>query len=368
MSRPLSNPSSLPVLHPAATCLASTARWLGARLSRATRCGALSLIAAAAVGLGISTVASGAEPVADAASTPGWPSRPLRILVGFGPGSTPDLVARIVAEPLARSLGQPVVVENHAGASGNIAAALVAKATDQHTIGMLINGNMTIAKMLNPATAYEPQKDLQPLSLVCVAPMVLAVPATSEATSGASFLAAARAAGNRWSYGSPGVGTLGHLGMEVFKARTGLAPVHVPYPGNPQVITGMVGGQIDLALLPPGLAQTQVDSGKLRAIGITAGQRSPLVPDMPTLVEAGLPALSLEIWTAAAAPSSLPAPIAQRLSRLIAEIVRTPDVGQKLFRQGYQAAGSTAAALGQRVQADTALLGEIIRTQHIVQE
>jgi tripartite-type tricarboxylate transporter receptor subunit TctC len=318
--------------------------------------------------------AQGAAPYAGAAApsaelaTPGWPNRPLRMMVGFGAGSTPDLVARLVAEPLSQALGQPVIVENHAGASGNIAAALVARASDLHTIGMLINGNMTIARLLNPATPYEPQKDLQPLSLVCVAPMVLAASVSLPGAEGPGFAAAAKSMGNRWSYGSPGVGTLGHLGMEVLKARTGWAPVHVPYQGNPQVITAMAGGQIQMALLPPGLARVQVEAGKLRAIGATALRRSALVPDIPTLAEAGLPETALEIWTAAAAPATLPAPIAQRLARLIAQITQSQDVGAKLFRLGYEPVGSSAQVLRERVQADTLMLGDIIRRQHISHE
>jgi tripartite-type tricarboxylate transporter receptor subunit TctC len=316
---------------------------------------------------GAAAALAGLAAAASPAVTPGWPNRPLRLMVGFGAGSSPDLVARTVAEPLSQALGQAVVVENHPGASGNIAATQVARATDQHTIGMLINGNLTIARLLNPATAYEPQQDLQPLSLLCVAPMVLAVPSTLAGAQGQAFAAMARAVGDRWSYGSPGQGTLGHLGMEVLKSRTGWLPVHVPYQGNPQVITAMVGGQVQLALLPPGLARAQVEAGRLRAIGVTSSRRSNLVPEMSTLSEAGLPEVALEIWTAAAAPTSMPAAIAQRLSLLIAQIVQTQDVAQKLFRQGYEAVGSTAQQLGERMRSDTALLGGIIRSQGIVQ-
>lgn len=294
-----------------------------------------------------------------------WPTRPLRIVVGFGGGSSPDMVARTIAEPLAQALGQPVVVDNRPGASGNIAASMVAKATDQHTIGMLINGNMTIAKMLQPSTPYDPQKDLAPVSLICTAPLVLTVPVAGPAKDGRSFLAAARAAGDAWSYGSPGIGTLGHLGMEVFKSQAGIAAMHVPYQGNPQVIGALIAGQLQLALLPPGLAEAQVSSGKLRALGVTSAARSALVPDYPTLQEAGLPAVGLEIWTAAAAPSGLPAAIRQRLATLISQIARTPEVKQKLFAHGYGAVGSTPEELAQQVRGDTVLLSRIIESQHI---
>ena len=294
-----------------------------------------------------------------------WPTRPLRLVVGFGGGSSPDFVARVLATSMAKALGQPVIVENHAGASGNIAAGIVAKSTDQHTIGILINGNMTIAKILNPATPYDPQKDLVPLSILCTAPLVLATTPQVSQADARGFLTAARAAGGTWSYGSPVIGTIGHLGMELLKARTGIAAVHVPYQGNPQVISGLIGAQLQLALLPPGLADEQIKAGKLRAIGVTSARRSTLVPDYPSLQEVGLKDFELEIWTAAAAPASLPAPIVQRLNQVLAEVIRLPEVRQKLFQHGYEAVGISGEALARRVRADTAALSQIIASQGI---
>lgn len=266
---------------------------------------------------------------------------------------------------MAKALGQPVIVENHPGASGNIAADVVAKSTDRHTVGILINGNMTIAKILNPATSYDPQKDLMPLSIICTAPLVLATTPEVSKAAPRGFLEAARVAGSNWSYGTPGIGTIGHLGMELLKARTGIGAVHVPYQGNPQVITGLIGAQLQLALLPPGLAQEQVKAGKLRAIGVTSSRRSELVPDYPTLAEAGLKDFELEIWTAAAAPASLPAPVAQRLAQVLSEVIRLPEVRQTLFQHGYEAAGISGEALVRRVRADTAALSGIIASQGI---
>ena len=202
-----------------------------------------------------------------------WPNRPLKIVVGFPGGSSPDLTARLLAEPLQQALGQPVVVENKVGAGGNIAAALVARATDDHTIGLMINGNLTIAKILNPAINYDPLKDLAPVTLIATSPLVLTVPAGTTAT-GAAYFEAARQSGDRWNYGTPGLGTVAHLGMELLKAKAGIAPVHVPYPGNPQVITALLGAQIQMSLLPPGLAMAQVRAGKLKAIGVTSSGRS----------------------------------------------------------------------------------------------
>jgi len=290
-----------------------------------------------------------------------WPTKPLRILVGFPGGSTPDLVARTIAEPLSRALGQPVIVENRPGAGGNIAADMVAKAADNHTIGVLINGNMTIAKLLNPATPFDPLKDLAPVSLIGTAPLLLTVPANAPGNNAQDFFVAARNAGNKWSYGTPGVGTVGHLGMELLKTKTNISPVHVPYPGNPQVINAMISGQIQLSLLPPGLAAVQIRAGRLKAIGVTSTGRSPLVPEYPSLDEGGITrGFQLEIWTAAAAPQSMPKPILARLATLISQIARSPEVRQKLFQQGWQVAGTSPEGLANRIKADTALLGGVI--------
>src|SRR4051812_35883962 len=302
-------------------------------------------------------------------STPAaWPTKPLRIMVGFPGGSTPDLVARTIAEPLSKALGQPVIVENRPGAGGNIAADMIAKATDNHTIGVMINGNMTIAKLLNPATPFDPLKDLTPISLIGTAPLLLTAPANAPGNNAQEFFQAAPTAGSKWSYGTPGVGTVAHIGMELLKTRTNIDPVHVPYPGNPQVINAMIGGQIQLSLLPPGLAAPQIRAGKLKAIGVTSASRSPLVPEYPSLREQGVQGYQLEIWTAAAAPRSMPKPIVDKLSKLIAEIARTPDVRQKLFAQGWQVAGTSAEGLANRIKADTALLGGVIQMRGIKAE
>lgn len=303
-----------------------------------------------------------------APSEAAWPSKPLKILVGFPAGTSPDLVARTLAEPLSKALGQPVIVENRPGAGGNIAADLVAKAKDEHTIGVMINGNLTIAKLLNPKTPYDPAKDLAPISLISTAPLVLAAPANAPGSSAADFLAAARASGTQWSYGSPGVGTVGHIGMELLNARIGMAPVHVPYPGYPQVVTAMVGGQIQLSMLPPGLALAQARAGKIKVLGVTSAGRSTLVPDVPSLSEVGVKNFQLEIWNGVAGPASMPKPVIAKLSKLFSDITRTPDVRQKLFQQGWQVVGSSSEGLANRMRADYAVLGKIIADRSIKAE
>ncbi len=289
-----------------------------------------------------------------------WPSRPVHIIVGFPAGSSPDLTARTLAEPLAKALGQPVIVENKVGAGGNIAADFVAKATDNHTIGLMINGNLTTAKLLNPKLPYDPLKDLTPVSLIGVSPLVLMAPLGSAGATSRDFLAAARQAGDKWSYGSPGVGTVGHIGMELLKSKAQLKPLHVPYPGYPQVANAMLGGQLQLSMLPPALALAQSKAGKLRVIGVTSSGRSPLVPELPSLSEAGVLDFNLEIWNAVAAPNSLPKPIVAKLSTLLSDLARTPEMRQKLFQQGWQVAGTSAEGLARRIKLDAALFGAVI--------
>ena len=297
-----------------------------------------------------------------------WPTKTVHIIVGFPAGSSPDLTARTFAEPLAKALGQAVIVENKVGAGGNIAADYVAKATDDHTIGLMINGNMTIAKLINPKLPYDPLKDLTPISLIGSSPLVLTAPVNSAGANAQEFLAAARLAGDQWSYGTPGVGTVGHIGMEFLKTKSKINPVHVPYPGYPQVATAMLGGHLQLSLLPPALAMAQIRNGKLRAIGVTSSVRSTLVPELPSLSEAGVQGFNLEIWNAVAAPRSMPKPVVDRLSVIFSEIARTPEMRQKLFQQGWQVAGTSAEGLANRIKSDSQLLGDVITQRGIKAE
>ena len=308
-------------------------------------------------GLAFCTVSSSQNSVKKSAE---WPTKTVHIIVGFPAGSSPDLTARTFAEPLAKALGQTVIVENKVGAGGNIAADYVAKATDDHTLGLMINGNMTIAKLINPKLPYDPLKDLAPISLIGSSPLVLTAPVNSPGATAQEFFAAARLAGDQWSYGTPGVGTVGHIGMELLKTKSKINPVHVPYPGYPQVANAMLGGQLQLSLLPPALAMAQIRNGKLRAIGVTSSVRSTLVPDLPSLSEAGVQGFNLEIWNAVAAPRSMPKPVVDRLSVIFSEIARTPEMRQKLFQQGWQVAGTSAEGLANRIKSDTQLLGDVI--------
>lgn len=311
----------------------------------------------------LALAAATALPLAASAQGAAWPTRPIRLLVGFPGGSTPDIAARAIAEPLSRALGQPVVVDNRPGASGNIAADMVAKAADDHTLGLVINGNLTSSKMLYPKLPYDPAKDFAYLSLIATAPLVLV--AQNSLPSGAAFFDAARASGNTWSYGSVGVGSVGHLGTEWLKSKVpGMEAVHVPYQGNPQVVTDLIGNQIQFALIPPGVALPQIRAGKLKAIGLTSG-RSPLAPEVSPLADAGVKDFSLEVWTALLGPATLSKAAQTRVTKELAVIMKAPEVRRKLFEQGWQAVGTSPAGMQMRVKEEAAIMSRIIQAQAI---
>ncbi|WP_371319812.1 Bug family tripartite tricarboxylate transporter substrate binding protein [Variovorax sp. dw_308] len=302
-------------------------------------------------------------PLASHAQGNTWPTRPVHLVVGFPGGSTPDIAARVLAEALARALGQPVVVDNKPGASGNIAADFVAKATDDHTLGIVINGNLTSSKLLYPSLPYDPARDFTELSLLVTAPLVLV--ALPSLPSGPTFFDAARVAGDKWNYGSVGVGSVGHLGMELLKSRVrGFAPVHVPFQGNPQVITAMLGGQVQMALVPPGVAMPQVRTGKIKAIGLTSG-RSPLAPEVAPLANAGVRDFDLEVWAALLGPASLSKAAQERIAHELGPIMKSADVRQKLFDQGWQAVGTSPDGMRARVKKEAAIMAGIINAQGI---
>ena len=295
-----------------------------------------------------------------------WPSRPLRIVVGFPGGSTPDAAARVLAEAMAKAWGVPVVVDNRPGASGNLAADQVAKADDDHTLGIVINGNLTSARLLNPRLPFDPAKDFSFISLVATAPLVLVAPL--NVPGGADFFKAAREAGNKWNYGSVGIGSVGHLGMELMKSRAaGFDAVHVPYNGNPAVVTALIGGQIQAALIPPGVALPQVRAGKLQAIGLTGG-RSTLAPEVAPLSSLGVRLDDLEVWVALVGPARMSKPALDRLAREVPALLREPESRQRLFNAGWQVQGSAPEGLRARVKTETAILGGIIQARGIKME
>jgi tripartite-type tricarboxylate transporter receptor subunit TctC len=292
-----------------------------------------------------------------------WPQKAVRILVGFPAGSTPDMAARVLAEGLSQAWGQPVVVEAKTGAAGNLAADAVAKAKDDHTLGVVINGNLTSAKALYPQLPFDPQRDLWPVSLLATAPMALV--ASPEVPSGKLWVQALRDGGSRHSYGSVGLGSLGHLGFEIIQnAIGGSAAVHVPYASNPAIINAMLGAQIQWAIMPAVLAEPHARHRTLQILGLT-GPRSPMVPAIPSVQESGVRIDPIEAWVALVTPSGQSHLSRDRLTQDVPALLSQPDVLHHLNRLGWQGVGSSGATLSQRVQQETRLFEHIIQTRGI---
>lgn len=318
----------------------------------------LSLIGAL-LGLALLPLAAGAQN-ADA-----WPSKTLRIIVGYPSGSSPDVQARLLAEPLARALGQPVIVENKPGAGGNIGADITSKATDGHTIGVIGNGPLTSAKFLYAKLPYDPQKDLAPIALIGSAPLVWVTTKPAQPMTAAEYIAQARSKGDKLAYGSIGAGSGGHLGMELVKESLGLQPLHVPFAGGPAILNAILGDQVQMTLLPGSTVMPLVQSGKLQAIAVTSATRSALLPDLPSMQEIGAKGTNIEVWNAVMAPAQMPAAHQARLSAEIGKILQSAEISQKLFQQGWKAGDASVAALVQRIKSDTTLYGDLIAKKNI---
>lgn len=275
-----------------------------------------------------------------------WPSRPIKLVVPFPPGSSPDLIARLIGEPLAAALAQPVVVDNRPGAGGNVGTGFVAKAEpDGHTLLFTIQGPLVTAPLLSKALPYDPAKELAPVSLVATSPNLLVVDPKLGADTLADFVRIAKARRGELNYGSVGNGSAAHLAMELFKGRAGIDLVHVPYQGFPQVVNAMLAGQVQAGFMVPGIAMGQVRAGKLRGLAVSTLGRTAALPEFPTLAEQGFAGFEAISWQAVLAPAKTPASIVESLSRELVRIIRSDEVRTKMLAQYFSAAGTAPAAL-----------------------
>lgn len=290
----------------------------------------------------------------------GWPSKPIRIIVGYPAGSSPDVQARLIAEPLARALGQSVVVENKPGASSNIAADAIAKAEDGHTVGVLGNGPLTSSKFLYAKLPYDPGTDFAPIALIGTAPLVWVTAKPVSERSVASFISQLKADGDKQAYGSVGAGSGGHLGMELLKQALGIGPIHVPFNGGPAILNAILGGQVQMTLLPASTVSPLVQAGKLEAVAVSSAQRTPLAPTLPSMEEIGAKGINIEVWNAVMAPARMPAAHQARLSQALEKILNTREIRQKLFLQGWKVDDASAKGLAARIQQDTKTYQDII--------
>ena len=291
-----------------------------------------------------------------------YPSKPVRLIVTFPAGSTPDIIGRALASRLQEAMGQPFVVENRSGAGGNVGADAVAKAPpDGYTLLVSTNGVFAINKALYKAMPFDPDKDLAALSLLATAPQMLVVHPSLGLKNFKDFIEYAKRNPGKLSYGSVGSGSASHLTMELLKSDAGVDLVHVPYKGFPPAVTDMLSGNIHaMFAIVPGVLP-HVKAGKMVGLAVTALKRSALAPDVPSVAELGLPQLESLAWIGLAAPAGLPRDVAERITSETVSGMQRPEVLELLGRQGFDVVAGSPQEFSRWIQAESAKWTRVIR-------
>ena len=303
---------------------------------------------------------------ASAAAAHAWPDQPVTLVVPYTPGTGIDLIARQLSARLPAVLGQPVIVENLAGASGNIGSEKVARARpDGYTLLVQVN-TLVMNKGLYKSLAYDPVADFTPVSQTSWGTLLLVTnPATQKAGSLAQLVATAKANPGKLTYATPGVGTPHHLSMALLMQGTGTDLLHVPYKGTAGAVTDLLGGRIDAMFLPVHVALQHIQAGKLKALATGSGHRLPQLPDVPTLAEAGVTADNVDMWYGVLAPKGTPANVVARLNTEIAAVLKSPEVAKSFESQGMVPASSTPAAFGALIQKDAQRWATVVKKGNI---
>lgn len=301
---------------------------------------------------------------AAAAALAGWsPTHPVKLVVPFAPGGQPDVVARAIAEPLGRALGQPVIVENRPGAGGNIAAEAVAKSPpDGYTLLVGTNGALAVSPALYRDLPYDVARDFAPVTLVGTSPNLIAVNPALGVTSLAGLVARAKAEPGRLNFASVGKGSISQLSMELFNSVAGIRTVHIPYNGGAPAVTALIAGDVQILSLNPTALLPQMEAGKVRVLAQTSARRSPLIAGVPTVAESGYPGFEAEVWIAIVAPRATPPEALARLNAEIVRIVRDPAMKASLWdRQWIDPVGGTPAEAAAVIAAEAAKWTRIVR-------
>lgn len=303
---------------------------------------------------------------AGAAAAQDWPSRVVKIVVPFGPGSTPDVAARILADRLEPKLGQPFVIENRVGAGGNLGTDQVAKAApDGYTLGVSIVGPLALNALLFPKLPYDPAKDLTPITIVAAQPSILVTSNDFPANSVDELVAVLKRDPGKYNYGSIGVGSLSHLSMEAISVKSGTKLVHVPFPGSPAAVTALLRGDVQMAVLPAGSVVPQAQEGKLKMLAVTSPQRSPLLPNLPTLKDAGIEGVEANAWIGLIAPAGLDGAIVSKFGAAVRQVLAEPEVVAKLKAQYMEPGGISADEFRAVIKAELDRWGPIIKANDI---
>ena len=293
-----------------------------------------------------------------------WPTRAVKLYVPFGPGSTPDMVARVIADRLAQKLGQPFVVEDKPGASGNLGTDAVAKAEpDGYTLGISIAGPLAINALLFGKLPYDPAKDFAYVTMVATQPSALAVNARLGVSTVAELVELLRRSPGKFNFGSIGNGSVSHLAMEAIALKSGTQIVHVPYTSSPQAMTALLRGDVEMVCLPAIAVTPQLASGA-EILAVSTAARSALLPGIPTLRESGID-VEADAWNGLIAPAGTPDAIVAKIAREVAEVITAPDVRDKLSAQLMEPIPGTTAEFRARIDADLARWAPVVRAANI---
>lgn len=297
-----------------------------------------------------------------------WPARPIKIIVPYTPGTGQDTIARALAPGLTARLGQPVVVENRPGASGNIGMEAVAKAPPDGYTLLMTASTVVLNPLLYKNLGWDPFRDLAPVANVTTGYLALVVNNKVPAANVKEFIALLKAKPGRLSYSSTGIGTPQHLSGELFKVATQTFMLHVPYRGSAGAITGLVGGEVEAMFMPAHSALPLASQGRLRLLAIVGDRRAPVAPEVPTIREAGGPPIDASVWYPMYAPGRTPGEIVGRVSAVVAELVRQPDVAESLNKQGLTIAYRNPQELAAHMKTESARWAAVVKEKNLVGE
>ena len=294
-----------------------------------------------------------------------WPTKAVKIIVPFGAGSTPDVVARLIADHLQKKLGQPFVIENKPGASGNTGTDAVAKAEpDGSTIGISIGGPLAINTLLFSKLPYDPAKDLAPITQLVTQPCALAVNSSIKVNSVAELIALLKHDPGKYTFGSIGNGSLSHLAMEAIALSSGTKMVHVPYPSSPAAMTAIIRNDVQMGCLPAISVTPHAASGNVKILAVSTAKRSPYLPEIPTLKESGID-VEADAWMGMIAPARTPEPIVAKIRGEVVEAIGTAAIRDKLAAQLMEPIGNSPAEFRARIEAEITRWGPVIKAAEI---
>ena len=300
------------------------------------------------------------------AQTAGYPNKPLRFMVGFPPGGSTDVAARVIAPRLAERLGQQIVIDNRAGAGGNIGVDAIAKsAPDGYTIGFGVSGALAVNVTLQPNLPYDPLKDIAPLALAVINPLVLCVAPKTPVASVRELIAYAKPRAGQLSYATGGSGTAMHLSGAMLNLMAGIELVHVAYKGNGAAAAGLVGEQIPAAIVDLTSARSFIRAGRIRALGVTSAKRTQLAPEIPTIAESGVPGFEVTSWFGVIAPGGTPADIVALLNAELIAVLNSPDIRDRLAAVGLEPAPGTSDEFAALIRSEIQKYARLIKSSGI---